>query len=112
MGAPLQTINVNSFTFFPYTICNYSLLLHPFNIQLSSDHHHNDKHNEYSIFVFHLPYNMDNKNVLKLFQSFGAMRSHVMRYKNGVYRGYGFVYINTRNNAQIAINTMNVYKIE
>eukprot|EP01083_Nonionella_stella_P148164 468588_1 len=66
---------------------------------------------QYSLFVFHLPDDIDDHGLLQLFASYGAMRSKVMRHDMGRSRGFGFVHFNTRHEAQIAIDRMNGHKI-
>merc|ERR1719204_1285707 len=66
---------------------------------------------EYSLFVFHLPEDIDDHGLLQLFAPYGAMRSNVMRHETGRSRGFGFVHFNTRHEAQIAIDMMNGHQI-
>eukprot|EP01084_Bolivina_argentea_P158988 276917_1 len=66
---------------------------------------------QYSLFVFHLPEDIDDHGLLQLFAPYGAMRSNVMRHDTGRSRGFGFVHFNTRHEAQIAIDMMNGHQI-
>merc|ERR1712228_46551 len=66
---------------------------------------------QYSLFVFHLPEDIDDHGLLQLFAPYGAMRSNVMRHDTGRSRGFGFVHFNARHEAQIAIDMMNGHQI-
>merc|ERR1712130_750989 len=66
---------------------------------------------QFSLFVFHLPEDIDDHGLLQLFAPYGAMRSNVMRHDTGRSRGFGFVHFNTRHEAQIAIDMMNGHQI-
>ena len=66
---------------------------------------------QWSLFVFHLPEDIDDHGLLQLFAPYGAMRSNVMRHETGRSRGFGFVHFNTRHEAQIAIDMMNGHQI-
>ena len=64
-----------------------------------------------SLFVFHLPVDIDDHGLLQLFVPFGAMGSNVMRHDSGQSRGFGFVHFNTKHEAQIAIDMMDGHQI-
>ena len=64
-----------------------------------------------SLFVFHLPVDIDDHGLLQLFVPFGAMGSNVMRHDSGQSRGFGFVHFNSKHEAQIAIDMMDGHQI-
>jgi len=66
---------------------------------------------QFSLFVFHLPEDIDDAGLLQLFAPYGAIRSNVMRQENGRSRGFGFIHFNTQHEAQIAIDMMNGHQI-
>ena len=66
---------------------------------------------EFSLFVFHLPEDIDDNGLLQLFAPYGAIRSNVMRHDTGRSRGFGFVHFNSKREAQIAIDMMNGHQI-
>ena len=77
--------------------------------ELSADDQDND--NPFSLFVFHVPEDMDDHGLLQLFVPYGAMRCNIMRHDTGRSRGFGFVHFNTRHEAQIAIDMLNGHQI-
>eukprot|EP01083_Nonionella_stella_P297258 1009603_1 len=72
----------------------------------------NTNSQQWVLFVFHLPEDMDDNGLLLLFSAFGATQAIVMRHKNtDCSRGFGFVHFRTKQEAQIAIDMMNGYQI-
>lgn len=74
-------------------------------------HPPNPSGKEFSLFVFHLPEDIDDNGLLQLFAPYGAIRSNVMRHDTGRSRGFGFVHFNSKREAQIAIDMMNGHQI-
>ncbi|ETO34447.1 hypothetical protein RFI_02648 [Reticulomyxa filosa] len=66
---------------------------------------------QHSLFVFHLPEDVDDHGLLQLFLPYGATRANVMRQEDGRTKGFGFVHFNNRHDATIAIEMMNGHQI-
>ena len=106
----LTTNNVNNINNPTNNINN--LLNQYFNTNLSIFNNTNiNNNNQFTLFVFHLPPDIDNHGLLHLFRPFGAIQSNVITHDNGTSRGYGFVQFNSKPEAQIAIDMMNGYQI-
>jgi RNA recognition motif-containing protein len=66
-----------------------------------------------NLFVKHLPSDMDNASLNKLFQRFGTIvSSRIMTNEKGESLGFGFVRFSTNSEAQSAIREMNGHKIK
>lgn len=64
------------------------------------------------LFVFHVPEQVVDCQLLGLFTRFGALKATVMTHEQtGRSRGFGFVHFATRYAAQIAINSMDGFRI-